>query len=45
MRQMLFHGELPPLQGWGLHLAAGLGLAGVGWWFFHRVRPGFADVL
>jgi lipopolysaccharide transport system permease protein len=45
LRQILFLGTLPALQGWWAHMAAALVVAAAGWWFFQRVRPGFADVL
>lgn len=45
LRQILFTGTLPSLHGWGAHCAATSVIAAFGWWFFQRVRPGFADVL
>jgi len=48
VRGLLLHAQPPATlqwQIWGAHLLATTMLALVGWWFFRRVRPGFADVL
>src|SRR5574344_739106 len=45
VRGLLMHGQPFAWQPWGAHLlAAGLLLI-VARWFFHRIQPGFADVL
>lgn len=45
LRALVFQGSLPPFQTWLVQTAAGGAVMGLGWWCFHRVRPGFADVL
>jgi len=45
LRQALFDGDLPCASGWSAHMLAASFVALLGWWFFRRVRPGFADVL
>jgi lipopolysaccharide transport system permease protein len=45
LRMALFHATLPNASTWSVHMVAATAVAVSGWWFFHRVRPGFADVL
>jgi lipopolysaccharide transport system permease protein len=44
-RNVLTHGRMPDLLGWGLYLGAGLLVAWAGFWWFQKTRKGFADVL
>jgi lipopolysaccharide transport system permease protein len=45
LRQILFQAVLPSASVWSAHMLAASVVAAAGWWFFQRVRPGFADVL
>ena len=44
-RSVLLNGTAAPWEGWGMHLVVSCTLATMGWAFFQRVKPGFADVL
>ena len=44
-RNVLLSGTVAPWDGWGLHLAVSCVFATMGWAFFQRTKPGFADVL
>ena len=44
-RDVLLWGKLPDLQGLGLYLAIAVALLIVGYMFFERTKPGFADVI
>jgi len=44
-RAVLVFGEPPSWIGLGVYLAAGLGVAWMGFWWFQKTRKGFADVL
>ena len=44
-RSVLLNGTVAPWDGWGLHLAVSCAFAVMGWAFFQRTKPGFADVL
>ena len=41
----LFLGQLPSISAYLIYLSAAVLSAGIGLWFFSRVRKGFADVL
>ena len=45
VRGLLMHGQPFAWQPWGAHLLAACLLLIVARWFFHRIQPGFADVL
>lgn len=45
LRALLFMGQWPDPEQWLFHLVACATLSTLGWWYFQRVRPGFADVL
>lgn len=45
LRALLFLGQWPDPAQWFLHLLACAVVLALGWWYFQRVRPGFADVL
>jgi lipopolysaccharide transport system permease protein len=44
-RGLLFLGRLPSWRGLGIHLLVGFAVAWLGWLWFEKTRPGFADVL
>jgi lipopolysaccharide transport system permease protein len=44
-REVLMAGHWPEWQALAVHMAASLGIAGIGAAFFRAVRPGFADVV
>lgn len=44
-REVVIWGRLPNWSGLALYVAASLGVAGVGFWTFQKMRRGFADVL
>ena len=44
-RNVLLNGTAASWEGWGAHLLASCILAVLGWAFFQRTKPGFADVL
>jgi lipopolysaccharide transport system permease protein len=45
VRGLLFLGRSPSWRALGSHLILGVAVAWLGWWWFERTRPGFADVL
>jgi lipopolysaccharide transport system permease protein len=44
-RAVLIYGRLPDFIGLAIYSGAALAIAYMGHWFFHKVRPGFADVI
>ncbi|MCB2189926.1 MAG: ABC transporter permease [Deltaproteobacteria bacterium] len=44
-RQVFVLGHLPDWGGWGIYLACAIAFAWAGFWWFQRVRKGFADVI
>jgi lipopolysaccharide transport system permease protein len=45
LRAALIHGSAPGAAGWLLAVGAAAIIAAVGWLWFRRLRPGFADLL
>jgi lipopolysaccharide transport system permease protein len=44
-RALVAGGPLPGALSWALHLAGCIGFAALAAWVFHRLRPGFGDVV
>jgi lipopolysaccharide transport system permease protein len=44
-RAVLIYGKLPDFIGFGIYSVVAICVAAVGYFFFRKVRPGFADVL
>jgi len=44
-RKTLLFGQIPDWAGWGMHMAASLAIAWMGYWWFQKMRKGFADVI
>lgn len=44
-RKVLLFGQLPDWGGWGLYLTLSLAVAWAGFWWFQKMRKGFADVV
>ncbi len=44
-RQLVIYGKIPSLTGLGIYCVIAVSVAACGYWFFRKVRPGFADVI
>ena len=45
LRMLTIHGTLPDISAWLLALTGSIVLCALGWLWFRRLAPGFADLL